>query len=362
MKKVSIKYLFVGLAIVLSLVLATGCGLLPDLEPKPSPGPPVTATGSPINTAWTPTSLDGPSLPLPNFVAVVEKVKPSVVIIEAVVATDVRVGSGWIIDEDGLIVTNNHVVEGADSIVVTLDDGTTFTVESVRADPVTDLAVLKIDALNLPAAAVNISSELKVGQPVAAIGNALGEGVSMKGGWISRLGVSVSVEGMQLYGLIETDAAINRGNSGGPLVNMAGEVFGITSVKLIDVEVEGVGYAISLETALPVIEALVNVGFVVHPYLGVWLRTVDQAVASFFDLGVDKGAMITQVDPGSPADEAGLQAEDVIVAVDDEGVTTHEELVQLIRSKDVGQRVKIYYWRGGDERVTYATLAERPPE
>lgn len=362
MKKASTKYLFISLVLVLSLVLTAGCSLLTDLGPKPSSSPLVTPTGSPISPDWTSPSLDGPSLPLPNFVAVVEKVKPSVVIIEAVVATNVRAGSGWIIDENGLIVTNNHVIEGADSIVVTLDDGRTFTVESVRADPVTDLAILKIDARNLPAAAVNTSSELKVGQPVAAIGNALGEGVSMKGGWISRLGVSVSVEGMQLYGLIETDAAINRGNSGGPLVNMAGEVIGITSVKLIDVEVEGVGYAISLETALPVIEALINVGFVVYPYLGVWPRTVDQAVASIFELGVDKGVMITEVVPGTPAEEAGLKANDVIVAVDDEEVTTAEELVQLIRSKGVGQVVKISYWRGSSQMVAYATLAERPPE
>jgi serine protease Do len=298
---------------------------------------------------------------LPDFVSVVEKVKPSVVIIHAGSSE----GSGWIIDSDGIIVTNNHVVEGADTdtILVTLDDGRTFTVESVWADPITDLAILKIDARNLPAADVNSSSELKVGQPVAAIGNALGKGISMKGGWISRLGVSVFIEGQWLYGLIETDAAINRGNSGGPLVNMAGEVIGITSVKLIDVEVEGVGYAISLETALPVIEALVNVGFVVYPFLGVWgLHTVNPAVASFFELGVDRGVMIIEVVPGAPAEEAGLQANDVIVAVDDEEVTVAEELVQLIRSKDVGQRIKISYYRGSSQGVTYVTLVEMPPE
>lgn len=184
----------------------------------------------------------------------------------------------------------------------------------------------------------------------------------MKGGWISRLDATITVQGRTLYGLIETDAAINPGNSGGPLVNMAGEVIGITSVKLVDIEVEGVGYAISIDTALPVINDLITLGYVVHPFLGIQgLHTVDQAVVSLFNLDIDRGVLFTGVVSGGPAEKAGLEPEDVIVAVDDEDVTTVAELVQAIRSKEVGQEIKITYWRGNAQRVTYATLVEMPP-
>jgi serine protease Do len=306
--------------------------------------------------------MASPGPPLPSFIEVVEKVKPSVVIINAGLSE----GSGWIIDSNGIIVTNNHVVEDVDtdSIRVTLDDGRTFTAESVSADPVSDLAVITIDARDLPAAEVGDGSRLRVGEPVAAIGNALGLGISMKGGWISRLDTEVTTEeGDTLFGVIETDAAINRGNSGGPLVNMAGEVIGITSVKLIEVGVEGIGYAISMATALPVIETLINVGSVVYPFLGLGgLHTLSEEIVSFFNLEVDSGVLFTSVVPGSAAEDAGLQAEDIIVAIDDEEVTTVAQLVDAIRSREVGQRIKITYWRGAEERVTHATLTERPPE
>lgn len=345
MNKTGIKYLLVFL--VLLLTLGTGCGLFP--------------TESENGPAWTYSISDNPGPPLPSFIEVVEKVKPSVVIINAGSSE----GSGWIIDSNGIIVTNNHVVEDvdADSIKVTLDDGRTFTAVSVSADPVSDLAVIIIDARDLPAAEVGDGSRLRVGEPVAAIGNALGLGISMKGGWISRLDTEVTTEEGTLYGVIETDAAINRGNSGGPLVNMAGEVIGITSVKLFGIDVEGIGYAISMETALPVIETLINVGSVVYPYLGVGgLHTVSEAIVSYFDLEVDSGVLFTAVVPGSAAEAAGLQAEDIIVAIDDEEVTTVAQLVDLIHSKEVGQRIKITYWRGAEEMVTHATLTEKPLE
>jgi serine protease Do len=346
MNKTGIKYLLVFL--VLLLTLGTGCGLLP--------------TESEQGPTWTYSIMASPGPPLPSFIEVVEKVKPSVVIVNAGSSE----GSGWIIDSDGIIVTNNHVVEDvdADSVKVTLDDGRTFTAESVSTDSVSDLAVIIIDAQGLPAVEVGDGSRLRVGEPVAAIGNALGLGISMKGGWISRLDTLVTTEdGQTLYGVIETDAAINRGNSGGPLVNMAGEVIGITSVKLYGVDVEGIGYAISMETALPVIETLINVGSVVYPFLGVsGLHTVTEEIVSYFDLEVDSGVLFTGVVPGSAAEAAGLQAEDIIVAIDDEEVTTVAQLVDMIHSREVGQRIKITYWRGDEERVTHATLTERQPE
>lgn len=171
-------------------------------------------------------------------------------------------GSGWIIDESGIIVTNYHVIEGADSIIVTLYDGRTFYVDpdTIETDPNEDLAVIEIDAENLPAATTGDSSELRVGDWVVAIGNPLDLGISAKEGIVSRLDVSLTVDGQLFDNLIETSAAINPGNSGGPLVNLQGEVIGITSAKVSDVGVEGLGYAISIDEAMPIIEELITSG------------------------------------------------------------------------------------------------------
>lgn len=338
-------FLFLLINIVaLSLIAIIGCDLLPTTSSETSETP----------TVITPGASSDPALP--SFVEVVEKARPSVVVIE----TDIGVGSGWIIDSDGIIVTNFHVIEGATDINVILNDGTVFTAESIRSDSLTDIAIVYIDAQNLPAADISDCYNLKVGQQVAAIGNALGEGISMKGGWISRLEVTISVGDRTLYGLIETDAAINEGNSGGPLVNMAGEVIGITSVKLIDVAVEGVGYAIRMDTALPIINELIETGFVVRPYLGVAGITVDYIITDFYDLNIDSGFLITVVFPGFPAEQAGLEEEDIIIAVDDIEINSIEELVKTIRSQEVGQEIEITYWRDNSENTTRATLVEMP--
>jgi len=358
MKKSILKYLIVLIVLVPFLALGTSCDLLSESNSETATSPTVNGTGTPINPTWTYPDTISPGATLTSFVEVAEKLRPSVVVIE----TDITAGSGWIIDADGIIVTNYHVIEDAAEIFVILDDGRAFTAESVRSDSTTDIAIIYIDAQNLPAADVGDCCELKVGQPVAAMGNALGQGISLKGGWISRLNASVTVEGQALYGLIETDVAINRGNSGGPLVNMAGEVIGITSIKLIDVEVEGVGYAISMNTALPVIQDLITLGYFVRPYLGISGMTVDYAVVAFYNLEVDRGVLVASVTPGNPADKAGLNTDDVITAVDDEEVDSLEELVQLIRSKEVGQKIKITYWRGSSKYDTYATLIEWPSE
>jgi S1-C subfamily serine protease len=166
-------------------------------------------------------------------------------------------GSGWIIDGSGIIVTNNHVVEGATSITVQLNDGRTYTPVSVNTDPTTDLAILKINAGKLPALKVGDSSKLRVGDWVVAVGNALGMGIGIKDGIVSRLGVNVQVSQTETYNnLIETNAAINPGNSGGPLLNLAGEVVGITSLKISTAGVEGMGYAMNINDAMPVIQRL----------------------------------------------------------------------------------------------------------
>ena len=369
MKIANIKHLAISLILTLSLILSAGCTFIPDewseLSPpeveNSTPTAPTSPTTPPADTAIDPDWTTPPyknNEPLPDFVTVVAKVKPSVVAIQ----TNKGAGSGWIIREDGIIVTNNHVVTGAQNIAIILDDGRTFTAEAVRSDPLTDLAVVKIDAQDLPAADIGDCSVLQVGQQVAVIGNALGLGIRMTGGWISRLDVSIPVStGQTLDDLIETDAAINPGNSGGPLVNMAGEVIGITSIKIAQVGVEGLGYAISITTAQGIIDQLIVRGYVIRTYLGVGLEDVNQRVAFWYDLAVDSGALVTNVGPGSPADEAGLEKGDVIVSLDDEEILTAQDLIERIHSREIGQEVAIVYWRGDNKYTTSATLTVSPP-
>jgi len=380
MKRVNVKYLLTCLILLVSLLLGAGCGLLPEIrispspgpEPSPAPSPSVAPTATPIDPDFVLPSIGDSASALPSIAEVVAEVKPSVVAINTRVQgyniftgsfTQEGAGSGWIIGEDGLIVTNNHVVEGAESITVALDDGRTFPVETVRTDPLTDLAVVKINARNLPRAKVGDSSQLLIGDWVTAIGNSLGMGIGATTGIISGLGVSIPASETQtLYDLIQTDAAINPGNSGGPLVNMAGEVIGITSAKISQVGVEGMGYAISSNVAIPVIEELVRTGYVVRPWLGVeGLLTVDSSVASYFRLSVDKGVLVRGVTANSPAVAAGLEPGDVIVSLGDKEVTNVEELRLVIHDSQVGQKIKITFWRGDSKGNTEATLAESPP-
>ena len=372
MKAIKIRHLIIALIIILALSLGSSC-VLPSTDTSSSPTSP-TSTVTTIDPDWTLPALDSKTPTLPSIADVVALVKPSVVAInvKATVnnpfygpSTQEGAGSGWIIDEDGIIVTNNHVVEGADSITVTLDDGRTFPVDmnTVATDALSDLAVLRINAKNLPAVAVGDSEKLRVGDWVVAIGNALGEGISATDGIVSRRDVSITDDsGQTQYNLIQTDAAINPGNSGGPLVDMAGEVIGITNAKISAVGVEGMGYAISTEEAMPVIEQLINTGYVVRPFLGVQgLLTVDQSVAAFYNLSVDKGALIRGILAGGPAEKAGLQKYDVITKFDDQDISNVNELLRALYSSQIGQTVKITYWRGNTQNTTYAVLAESPP-
>ena len=250
------RYLFLCLAFIMFIVLPIGCL-----------GPPSTQTTiQPPAQGSTPVpSQIGALVTLPSFADLTDAVKHSVVAIDTETVITRRyiqrtipgAGSGWIIDESGIIVTNNHVIEGAQSITVELENGKTYTPVSIKADPDSDIAILKINAGKLPALKVGDASKLRVGDWVVAIGNALGMGISVKDGIVSRLGVSIQISPSETYSnLIETNAAINPGNSGGPLVNLAGEVIGITSLKLAIGGVEGMGYAINIEDALPVIQRL----------------------------------------------------------------------------------------------------------
>lgn len=372
MKRRQIALAFIALVLTLTFAVAPGCGLIEALQQPPSESPAVTEPAAPPSTQPVSPQTQLPTLPaataqaLPSIADVVARVKPSVVSINTQIVfagsfTSEAAGSGWIISADGLIVTNNHVVEGAQSITVTLDDGREFEVDldTVATDPISDLAVLKVNATGLPAAKIGNSNLMRVGDWVVAIGNSLNEGVRATQGIISRTDVHLAVdEATELFGMLETDAAINPGNSGGPLVNLAGEVVGITSAKIT--EAEGTGFAISISEAMPIIQDLTAKGFVSRPFLGVQSDSASGWVARL-DLQVDEGVVILGVVPNSPASAAGLQIADVVVRFDGKDVKTGSELVRAIRSSAIGKEVEIVLWRGATQMTVKAVLAERRP-
>jgi serine protease Do len=272
-------------------------------------------------------------------------------------------GSGIIISSDGYIVTNNHVVEGAQKVTVTLSDGSAFAATVVGTDAQTDLAVVKIDASNL--AYLHFLSDsleqLSVLDPVVAVGNALAlpGGPTWTTGVVSNLGRSIEENtGVVLNDIIQTDAAINAGNSGGPLLDTAGQVVGINVA--IASNAENIGFAISTDTAIPVVQSLITEGKVVRPWLGVSVTTVTPTIQQYYHLSVDAGALLTSVTSGSPADEAGLRAGDVITKIDDEDISTAAELTSAIGSHQIGDQVEIVYYRGNVQKVANATLQESP--
>jgi S1-C subfamily serine protease len=328
-----------------------------------------TATPTPSPTL---TSTPDESLSLPSITEVVATVKPAVAsVVVGTVSYNIflqaipteQTGSGFIIDERGYVVTNNHVVEGANSISVSIPDGRSFDATLIGTDPLTDLAVLKIEGNSLPTAEFGISSELKVGNWVVAIGNALAleGGPTVTVGVVSALGRTIEeASGVSLYDIIQTDAAINPGNSGGPLINLQGEVVGINTAKIASIDVSGVGFAVSSDTARRVVEQLIEKGYVLRPYLGISLVTVTPVIAGSYDLATEEGSMVYHVVTGTPADQAGLRINDVITRVDGQNITTSDDVVLAIREHEIGDKIEITYLRGTREITTSATLVERP--
>ena len=217
------------------------------------------------DTATTGAVTQNSGVNMPSFADLIDAAEPSVVEIDVTATVQGRrrtvqqqgAGSGWVIDSNGTIVTNNHVITGATTIIVTTADGKTFPAQVINADPVTDLAVIRINSTQLKSMKIGDASRLRSGDWVLAIGNPLGEGIIATQGIVSRLGVSVPLSSTQTYNnLIETTAPINPGNSGGPLINMAGEVVGITTLGATGVQ--GMGYAINMADALPVIQKLLK--------------------------------------------------------------------------------------------------------
>jgi serine protease Do len=225
--------------------------------------PPSTSPSTSVNAIVSQTTSQDVTVNMPSFADLVSVVEPSVVQID--ISANVTsfhgtvqeegAGSGWILDADGTIVTNYHVIEGATTITVTTSDGRKFPAQVINSDPATDVALIKINATQLQAVKIGDASKLRSGDWVLAVGNPLGQGIIVTQGIVSRVGVSVPISATQTYNdLIETTAPINPGNSGGPLVNMAGEVVGITTLGVTGVQ--GMGYAISMVNALPVIQKL----------------------------------------------------------------------------------------------------------
>jgi serine protease Do len=384
MKKFNIKSILfsVILVLILSTTVFTSCAVLNGNTATTTPATEVTTTApattevSSINPTWDPITLNDKTTGQVTSIAdVVEMVKPAVVAITTEVTgydffnrayTQEGAGSGWIIDSNGIIVTNNHVVEGAKTITVTTDSGVSYTADpkSVFTDPLNDLAIIKINATGLPALKVGNASALRLGDWVIAIGNALGQGIRVTEGIVSRKDVSLSVDQSQtLYSLIETSAAINPGNSGGPLLNLNGEVVGITSAKISSVGVEGMGYAISIDTATPIIKELVNKGYVTRPYLGVNLYNVSDlsnGEKNQFNIKVDSGVLLYQIAAGGPADNAGLKTGDVVVSIGGKDVITIKELTTVLHASTIGKPLEITYWRSDTKTTTTVTPIETP--
>jgi serine protease Do len=257
-------------------------------------------------------------------------------------------GSGFIVDPRGYIVTNEHVVAGAEVIKVTLTDGRAFRASLVGADRFTDLAVVKIDGQNLPAVKLDDARRLSVGETVIAIGSPLWleGGPTVTTGVVSGLGRSMEDEGLPvLHNLIQTDAAINPGNSGGPLLNLAGEVIGINTALIPSAH--GIGFAISAATAKPILTALMVGRRLVRPSLRLNAVSVTPQVAYANDLPVERGALVVRVEPGGPGDAAGLRPGDVIAAVAGRAVKDLHHFHDLLAEQPIGAPVDLQVWQDG---------------
>ena len=274
-------------------------------------------------------------------------------------------GSGVIYSSDGYILTNNHVVEGADEMEVVFADGTREPAEVVGADVLSDIAVVKVERRGLTAIRIGDSSLLRVGQLAVAIGSPFGLEGSVTAGVISALNRPIVVgEGQQirLPNVIQTDAPINPGNSGGALVGADGRLIGINSAILTagSPANAGVGFAVPVATAVDIADELIDTGSVTYPFLGVEGANVPAAAAD--RLGVEQGALITVVQPDTPAADAGLREDDVVIRLGTVEIRTMDELIVAVRQAEVGDTVDVVYIRNREERTVRVTLAERPDQ
>ena len=276
------------------------------------------------------------------------------------------VGSGVIFKNDGgdsYIVTNNHVISGAKELVVSLPDGRSLKGKLVGADEMTDLAVVKVGDGKLPTAKFGDSDKIVVGEPAIAIGNPMGlefQG-SVTSGVISALNRTLDISDKRVK-LLQTDAAINPGNSGGALVNADGEVIGINSAKVAANGVEGMGFAIPINTVQTVIDSLMSKGYVARPYLGVSIFDPETAGRYGYQLNIDKGVYVFQLTLNGPCGKAGLQRGDIILKLDGKETNSVSDLREKVAEHKVGDTVKITYDRNGSEQSADVVLEEMPKD
>jgi S1-C subfamily serine protease len=312
-----------------------------------------------------------------DVAAIAKKVIPSMVNIDIRIAPQQGpffntgpqggTGSGVIYTQDGYILTNNHVVEGAKEITVTLASGQELKGKKVGADPDNDIAVVKIDKTGLPAITVGDSDSLVVGELVVAVGSPFGFEQSVTSGIVSAQHRTVSAGSTQnqntttLTDLIQTDAPINPGNSGGALSDSGARLIGINAViASASGGSEGVGFAIPINTAKKVADDLIAGRPVSHPYIGVLGQSVTTDVATQYGLPVSQGAYVTNVVSGGPAAKAGIKTGDIVVAVDGKVVKSMDDLITEIRSRSVGGKMSVTYYSGNNKKTAEVTLAEKP--
>jgi S1-C subfamily serine protease len=364
--------------LVLPLIIAAvaGCGS----------GNGAAGTGTVTVAATAPAPLPMPDSNFTGAIAkVAAQVKPAVVQITNEQQTSGQfnqpftvptgVGSGIIYDNQGHILTNDHVVSGAQKLLVTLPDGRTFDARLVGGDTMSDIAVVQISGSNLPVAALGDASKLNVGDWVVAIGNALAlpGGPTVTTGVVSALGRTVqepgstsTSQGPYLFNVIQTDAPINPGNSGGPLVNLAGQVVGLNTLVAGNTsqgaQAQGIGFAISINTAQQIAGQLVSTGKVIHPYIGITYQPLDAAAASQLGIQSNQGVLVVSVAPGSPAAADGaLKAGDVITEVDGKALVSDSDLAQIINTHKPGDTLTLTVLRANHKISVKVTLGTIPP-
>ena len=311
------------------------------------------------------------TVPVPEdlLVNAVDKVSKSVVNIASVrmlqdqlfrVFPVEGVGSGVIIDEKGYILTNNHVIDDAERLKVTLTDGRVLKGRVAGSDEVTDLAVLKVESDQpLPAAQLGNSDDLKAGQIVLAIGNPFGltGGPAVTAGIVSSLNRSIQTKNGVLE-LIQTDAAINPGNSGGPLVNTKGEVIAISTANMP--YAQGIGFAVPANTAKSILRELIEKGRVTRPWIGIASMKITPQLARYYGLPASEGALVAKIEPYSPADDAGLRKGDVIEQIDGSKVEDPTQIASRVRGKQVNERLTLTVNRYGRQLQVPVQVDERP--
>jgi len=269
-------------------------------------------------------------------------------------------GSGVIIDgERGFILTNEHVVEKSGTITVVLKDGREFKPEIIGADPESDLAVLQIQSdKTLPAIPMGDSGDIMIGETVIAIGNPFGFSNSVTTGVISAINRSVRTKNRVYHDFLQTDASINPGNSGGPLLNINGELIGVNTA--IYAKAEGIGFAIPINTAKKIVSDLIAYGQVIHAWLGLTVQNIDQRLAGYLNLPSDKGIVVKDLAPGSPAAGAGIREGDVILAIGDQAIQSVSDYEYAMRGRSKGETIKVKLRRNNRETTLAVKAAIFP--